>query len=203
MKIIDISQSLHENMPVYPGDPEFEAQRVYSFTQGDACEVSRIALGSHCGTHVDAPSHMLPNGESIDAISLNSFIGPCCVLTMPCALIEAKMLEDAQVQCGERILLRTDPSGAYSGNGPASISLSAAQYLAKMSIKLVGIDTPSIEDMEVFGGEVHRKLLRSGIAILEGLCLQEAVDGEYMLSALPLKMKGENGSPCRAVLIRE
>ena len=79
----------------------------------------------------------------------------------------------------------------------------AAQYLAKLPVKLVGIDAPTVENMELCDGEVHATLLRAGIPLLEGLRLEEADKENYMLSALPIRLTGENGAPCRAVLVEE
>ena len=194
-------------MTVYPGDPNFHSHPVCSFKQGDICEVSELSIGSHCGTHIDAPLHMIPGGKGIEAMPLDCFVGPCRVLTLPAAVITEKMLMDYGVKAGERILLRTDPKAEYTPkNGefnPAVLSMRAAQYLAQAGVKLVGIDSPSVENMEICDGEIHRLLLSSGVAILEGLLLEKANKEEYFLSALPLSLVGENGAPCRAVLIEQ
>lgn len=206
MKIIDISQEIYSGMPVYPGDPSFQTRRVNSFKQGDMCEVSEITMGTHCGTHVDAPLHMLPDGEPLESIPLDCFIGKCRVLTVPYPIISEKTLEELQVKPGERILLRTDPNGKYNRHGkfnPAVLSMRAAQYLAQLPVKLVGIDAPTVENMELCDGEVHRTLLKAGIPLLEGLRLEEVEGENYTLSALPIRLNGENGAPCRAVLIEE
>ena len=83
------------------------------------------------------------------------------------------------------------------------LSVRAAQYLADKHVRLIGIDAPTVENMEICDGEIHRTLLSAGIALLEGLCLTRATKEEYFLSALPLSLVGENGAPCRAVLIEE
>lgn len=207
MKVIDISQKIQCDMTVYPGDPEFRSQLVSSFKQGDMCEVSELTIGSHCGTHIDAPRHMIPGGKTLESLPLESFIGPCRVLTLHANIITEKMLIEKQIQEGERILLRTDPRGEYEPkNGqfnPAVLSMRAAQYLAKQKVRLIGIDAPTVENMEICDGEIHRVLLNAGVAILEGLCLTEAAEEHYYLSALPLSLHGENGAPCRAVLVKE
>ena len=206
MKIIDISQEIYSGMPVYPGDPSFQVRRVNSFKQGDMCEVSEITMGTHCGTHVDAPLHMLPDGAPLESIPLDCFVGKCRVLTVPYPIISEKTLEELQVKPGERILLRTDPNGKYNRHGkfnPAVLSMRAAQYLAQLPVKLVGIDAPTVENMELCDGEVHRTLLKAGIPLLEGLRLEEVEGENYTLSALPIRLNGENGAPCRAVLIEE
>lgn len=206
MKIIDISQEIYQGMPVYPGDPTFQSRRVNSFKQGDMCEVSEVTMGTHCGTHVDAPLHMLPDGQPLECFSLECFIGPCRVLTVPYPVISEKTLEELNVKPGERILLRTDPTGKYNKHArfnPAVLSMRAAQYLAQLPVKLVGIDAPTVENMELCDGEVHATLLRAGIPLLEGLRLEEADKENYMLNALPIRLTGENGAPCRAVLVEE
>ena len=206
MRIIDISQRITESMPVYPGDPPFRSQPVCLFETGDGCEVSKLTIGTHSGTHIDAPSHMIPGGASLDDVPLDCFIGPCRVLTMLQKVITEDMLRTANIRPGERVLLRTDPTGQAIDAGTlscAAITPEAARYLAAQKICLVGIDSPSIEDVEQYGGEVHRTLLGAGIPILEGLDLRNAREEKYVLSALPLSLPGENGSPCRAVLIEE
>lgn len=205
-KIIDISQKVCPEMAVYPGDPRYQTRTVCSFKLGDMCEVSELTMGSHCGTHIDAPLHMIPDGAGIDAMPLDCFYGPCRVLTIGAAVVTEKMLEDLSIEPGERILLRTDPAGKYAGSNrfnPTVLSMRAAQYLAQRQVRLVGIDAPTVENMELCDGEIHRALLSAGVAILEGVCLKDAVKERYTLSALPLNLIGENGAPCRAVLIDE
>lgn len=206
MNIIDISQPLRPGMFVYPGDPQFTRRQACSFRQGDDCEVSELTLGSHCGTHIDAPLHMIPGGNGVEAMPLEHFYGPCRVLTLPVAVIGERMLMEQEIEEGERILLRTDPKGERCNGerfNPSVLSVRAAQYLAERRIRLLGIDAPTVENMELCGGEIHRILMRAGIAILEGLRLNEAKRERYLLSALPLNLPGENGAPCRAVLIEE
>ena len=207
MKIIDISQEIRSDMTVYPGDPSFQSRPSSSFKHGDICEVSELTIGSHCGTHIDAPLHMIPGGATLEKMPLDCFIGPCRVLTLPVQVVTEKMLVERHVQSGERILLRTDPKANYTPkNGefnPAVLSVGAAQYLAKTGVKLVGIDAPTVENMEICDGEIHRTLLAGGVAILEGLILEKADQEHYFLSALPLSLTGENGAPCRAVLVQE
>jgi len=207
MKIIDISQEIHSDMTVYPGDPHFVSRPSSSFKRGDMCEVSELTIGSHCGTHIDAPLHMIPGGATLESMPLDCFIGPCRVLTLPVHVVTEKMLIEHDVKPGERILLRTDPKGEFPAkNGqfnPAVLSMRAAQHLAELKVKLIGIDSPTVENMEICDGEIHRTLLQSGVALLEGLCLEKAAGEHYFLSALPLSLTGENGAPCRAVLVEE
>ena len=204
--IIDISQEIHSGMFVYPGDPQFTSREVLSFARGNVFEVSELTIGSHCGTHIDAPLHMIPGGAPLERLPLEAFYGPCRVLTLPAAVINEKMLAEQNIMEGERILLRTDPSGENRSAerfNPSVLSVRAAQYLVERRIRLLGIDAPTVENMELCDGEIHRMLMNAGIAIVEGLCLEKATHTHYTLSAFPLRLKGENGSPCRAVLIED
>lgn len=207
MRIIDISQRVFEGMNVYPGDPQYRSRKVCSLDEGDNCEVSELTIGSHCGTHVDAPKHMIYGGAPLEDIPLHCFIGPCRVLDIPADVVTAEMLSGYPIGQGDRILIRTDPDARYSmpgaGLNPAVLDISAAVYLSSCGVALVGIDSLSVEDMQISAGAVHRQLLSSGVAVLEGLYLQDAEEGDYFLSALPLALEGENGSPCRAVLVKE
>lgn len=204
MRIIDISQRVHSEMLVYPGDPKYVSETVSSFRDGDGYEVSRLVIGSHCGTHIDSPSHMLAGGDTIDQLPLDAFYGPCRVITASAEDISEKMIISMAVKPGERILLKTDPQAKYGTErfNPSAISLSGARRLAEQKPLLIGIDAPSVENVEEHAGEIHRTLLSAGIVLLEGLCLSHVPDGAYMLSAFPLSLLGENGSPCRAVLIK-
>ena len=205
-RILDISQQICPEMVVYPGDPRFQSRSVSSFKMGNMCEVSELTMGSHCGTHIDAPLHMIKGGAGVESMPLDCFYGPCRVLTIASDVINEKMLSDQQIKPGERILLRTDPKGKHARSGrfnPAVLSMRAAQYLAEMKVRLVGIDSPTVENMELCDGEVHRELMAAGVAILEGVDLREADEERYFLSALPLRLSQENGAPCRAVLVKE
>ena len=205
MRIIDVSQWITPQMLIYPGDPCVQIRNVSSFKKGDECEVSELTLGSHCGTHIDAPNHMIPNGAALDQVPLSCFYGSCRVITIQSRVISEKMLFDADIREGERILLRTDPQGVYTSTNrfnPSALSVGAARFLAEKKLCLLGIDAPTVENMEIYGGEVHRILLSSGVTLLEGLCLADVEDGEYLLSAFPLSIKGGNGAPCRAILIQ-
>ena len=147
-KIIDISQKVCPEMAVYPGDPRYQTRTVCGFKLGDMCEVSELTMGSHCGTHVDAPLHMIPGGATIETMPLEQLIGPCRVLTLAAPVITEKMLSEHQIQEGERILLRTDPKGEYTPkNGqfnPSVLSMRAAQYLAELNVIFHSLSFPSV-----------------------------------------------------------
>ena len=137
--IIDISQEIHSGMFVYPGDPQFTSREVLSFARGNVFEVSELTIGSHSGTHIDAPLHMIPGGDGLETMPLDLFYGPCRVLTLPVAVVSEKMLIEQDIKEGERILLRTDPKGEYRNAdrfNPSVLSVRAA------SIRAQGGSTP-------------------------------------------------------------
>ena len=205
MKIYDIAQEVF-GCQVFAGDPAPEKKQLCSIEKGDLYNLTAFGMCVHNGTHIDAPTHMVPDGKPLESFPLDCFIGPCRVLNVPYPVISEKALQELNVQPGERILLRTDPNGKYNKHArfnPSVLSMRAAQYLAQLPVKLVGIDAPTVENMELCDGEVHAALLKAGIPLLEGLRLEEADKENYELSALPIRLMGENGAPCRAVLIEK
>lgn len=205
MNILDISILLRPGMPAYPGDPAFEKTAAKSRAAGDLCEVSRLVLGSHGGTHVDVPFHFVPGGTDLTAAALAPFIGPCLVL-------EAKDTREvgsaalAAIPPGtRRVLFKTDNSARW--NEPAFaedytyLAAEAARDLVARGVTLVGWDYLSIEAFHATEPVTHGILLGAGVFILEGVNLNSVAPGSYFLSALPLAIAGGDGSPVRAVLL--
>jgi arylformamidase len=205
--IIDISTKLHEDMPIYPGNAEFEVESEESSTS----YISTLKLGSHTGTHMDAPAHAFANGEGVDQVELENCIGKCRVLDMthinPGSGIVTSVLEKEDISQGERILFKTINSKRdYDRDFFKDfiyLESEAAEYLANLEIALVGIDYLSIKKKGRDDNTVHTALLKKDIPIIEGLDLAEVRPGEYKLVALPLKMKDLDASPVRAVLIEK
>ncbi|OHD70623.1 MAG: hypothetical protein A2W19_03495 [Spirochaetes bacterium RBG_16_49_21] len=207
MKIYDISLPISTSLPVWPGDPRVELERTSSIASGADTNMTRIMMGAHTGTHIDAPYHFLENGKTVDAVSLEACIGPCLVVELESdALIEKKELDGLDLGGCERILFKTKNSetGAHPGAGfrehYAALGMSAAMYLAEKRMILVGMDYLSIEAFIAPGNPVHRILLSNEIVILEGLNLSTVNPGRYELICLPLKIVGADGAPARAVL---
>jgi arylformamidase len=206
MTIIDISLPLSADMPVYPGTDPTTIETVKSASGSNV--LSRITMTSHAGTHIDAPKHSLPGASSIDAISLDTFYGPCRVLDLARSQtkITVNDLESFEIQSGERILLKTSNSRrGYESFYDDYVFLSpeGAEYLANLKIRIVGIDSLSIKQRGNPDNTAHTALLSMNIPILEGLNLAEAEAGNYILSAFPLAFIGIDGAPTRAVLITE
>ena len=204
MRIYDITMQLSEELPFYPGDFPVEIAPWTRIADGDPANVSRLTLCTHSGTHVDAPRHFNDLGPTVDQIPLGVLVGKALVVEiLGVPLIGSKELERLPVRGVERLLLKTHNSELWNGSGFcrdfAAVSAEGARYLLELGVKLVGIDYLSIESFEG-DGLVHRTLLDNGVVILEGLNLAEIEPGEYELICLPLKIKGGDGAPVRALL---
>lgn len=204
MRIYDISVPLGEGLPVYPGDPRVLVEPALALEKGDGANVCRITLAGHSGTHVDAPSHMLAHGATLDAVPLSLLMGRALVADLRgAAEIGPRQLEGLPLRGEERLLLKTDNSLLWGLPGfrteYVSLSSEGAEFLLQAGIRLVGIDYLSIESY-AGDGSVHRALLGAGVVILEGLDLSPVEGGVYELLCLPLRIPGGDGAPARAVL---
>lgn len=208
MKYHDISVPIHAGMPVYEGDPSVEITRTHSINRGDPYNVSRLLMGAHTGTHVDAPSHFVDGAGGVDEIPLEVLIGPVKVVDLSgVGAVTADVLAGTELNGAERLLLKTSNSGLWSEAGFRKdfvyLTGDAAEYLVDAGIKLVGIDYLSVEEFDAAPANAHLALLGAGVVILEGINLSKVEAGEYKLICLPLPIKGCDGAPCRAVLADE
>lgn len=206
MEIFDISQTLQESIAVWPGDPEFRISRISGIQNGQGANVSAVHMGTHTGTHLDAPLHLDDAGSGVESVPLRQLLGAARVLEFNSDdCITTSDLEPLDLQGVTRILLKTS-----SGETPESmlnknyafLSEEAAEYLAEKGIVLFGIDAPSVDAWNSEDLSVHRILLKNKIAILEGLRLESVSPGDYELICLPLKLVGCDGAPVRAILRR-
>jgi arylformamidase len=206
-RLYDVSRPLHDGGTIYPGDPEIRFRPHSSIARGDPSNVSALALGSHSGTHIDAPSHFVPGGETVDRVPLERLIGPAVLLDLrdAGAAVGAAELARQDLRGQRRVLLRTRnsalPAGAGFTRGYCALALDGAEYLLERGVELVGIDALSIE---AFGSEdypVHHLLLGRGVVIVEGLDLSVVPAGLYRFICLPLRLEGLDGAPARAVLV--
>lgn len=190
MKIYDISQEVF-SCTVYPGDPLPESFCLYSTEEGDLYNLSSFAMCAHNGTHIDAPSHFLPHGKTVDQMDLTHFVGDCYVARREGDITAEIAREILAKACGiQRILIA----------GKATVTAEAAEVFASGNLKLLGNEGQSVgpEDAPM---EVHLILLKKEIALLEGIVLTKVPEGQYFLSAAPLNLGGAEGAPCRAYLI--
>ncbi|MHB8575408.1 MAG: cyclase family protein [Dehalococcoidia bacterium] len=192
MRIIDITQPIAPGMPVYPGDPAVRLEAWASRGAGDPFNVTVLHMGTHTGTHIDAPAHCIEGGTTVEALSLDVLCGRVHVLAVSAG--STRWPERIPPDC-TRLLLRTAGDGAWFGMDEA-----AARGLVARRIRLIGIDRLSIAraDAEL---PVHGLLLAAGVAIVEGLALEQVAEGSYHLYCLPLALRGADGAPARAVLV--
>src|ERR1700722_14689186 len=192
----------------WPGDPDFHIERATDQEKGDVATVSRIALGVHTGTHMDAPLHFIRNARSIDTMPLDATVGPARVIPIrDTKSIKRGELTEHSISAGERILFKTANSGQAWKSDQFDedfvfISQDAARFLAECGVRTVGVDYLSVGGFREDGLETHQALLGAGIWIIEGLNLDGVDPGQYELVCLPLKLIGAEGSPARAILRR-
>lgn len=207
---IDISVPIHAGMPSWPGDPPVVVELASAMDRGDEANVTRLAIGAHVGTHVDAPVHFLAGGAGVDEMPPDAMVGPARVLSFSAArAIGRADLEGQGIREGERILLRTRNSDTPWYRRPfdrayVHLSVDAAEYLAEVRPRCVGIDYLSVGGFDPGdrNPHAHRLLLAAGVWILEGLHLAEVPPGAYDLVCLPLRLEGGDGAPARALVRR-
>lgn len=207
-RVIDITLAIRQGMPVYPADPEPIVEQVNSIRK-DGFALSTIYMGSHTGTHVDAPSHVLEGGISVDKLLPEGFIGRAILVDLSCvdSIICASHLDMAwnSVNPGKGIEILLLKTGAISSSGRETKKFcmheDTACWISSKNIKAVGVDAFSVED--TMNLPLHRLLLFRGINIVECLDLGCAEEGCYTFICLPLKITGCDGAPARAILIEE
>jgi arylformamidase len=208
MHTYDITLTLSPELPCWPGDTDYELERVQKIDEGATANVSSLTMSAHMGTHVDAPDHFLNNGKTVEKLALSVLSGRAYVLYLPeVDLITAAILEQAEIPPRtRRVLFKTRNSEYWTRQLKdfqtdfVALSPDAAQYLVDRGVKLVGIDYLSIAPYHQ-GLVTHQILLKAGMVILEGLDLSAVSPGRYTLFCLPLKLAGSDGAPARAILI--
>ena len=192
----------------WPGDPDFHIERASDIDKGDVATVSRMSLGVHTGTHMDAPLHFISNARSIDTMPIDATVGPARVISIhDTKSIKRDELIGHAISEGERILFKTANSDHSWKSDQFDetfvfISQDAARYLAEVGVRAVGVDYLSVGGFREDGPETHQALLGAGIWIIEGLNLSAVEPGDYELVCLPLRLIGAEGSPSRAILRR-
>lgn len=213
--IYDISIPVSSQTPCWPGDPAIQIERSLDLAKGDSATVSQLRLGSHTGTHVDAFSHFKPDGKTLDQMDLARYIGRALVVEIEDP--EKVTLGELQrcpsfmdLRKTERVLFKTANSRQQWYQEPFNehfchISPNAARFLIELGIKLVGIDSLSVEAYHaknLYGEEAptHHLFMDAGVYIVEGLNLANIQPGWYEMICLPLALKDGDGSPARVVL---
>lgn len=204
---IDVTVAIRDGMVHWPDNPPIVVERLQDMTRGDHANVSRISLGVHTGTHVDAPVHFDPDQPGVEAIPLAALCGPARVIE----IVDRREVTDrelaaANVVEGERLLLKTHNSPhAWQQHrfveDAVHLTVEAARFLGARRVQTIGIDYLSVGGHAAGNGvAVHHALLEGGVWIIEGLDLTHVPAGPCDLICLPLKIDGADGAPARAIV---
>lgn len=202
---IDISWPISNEVTTYKDKKDVRFSFVKQFNEDNVNE-SKLEIGSHNGTHIDAPFHFIPNGKSIDELDLRLVNGKCRVLdfTHLREKITHRDLEGKKINSEDIVLLKTSNSnllteGKFEPNF-VYLDKTGAEFLAKLRVKAVGFDYLGIERSQP-AHETHITLFNAGTWIIEGIRLKDAKEGNYYLHCMPLLVKGLDAAPARAILI--
>lgn len=212
MKILDLSMRLYSGMPVFPGDPDVHFEQTSSFPQ-DVCRVTRINLGSHTGTHIDAPSHFLPHGAAVTDLDLRCFVGEaiCFKPRMKRSTKDGRLIIDLSapqrkaIREGDRVIISTgweEKAGTpeYFIDHPL-FSEELIEFLREKRLVLLGADLPTLAGRED-AFRMHRELFEANTVFAEGLVQTARLpEKRFFFSAVPLKIENTDGCPVRAYAI--
>ncbi len=204
--IYDVSVPLRAGMPTFAGEPDPRLDYLKQIARGDSANVTALSLGSHTGTHVDAPHHFLDGRSTVEAMSLEALVGPARVIELK----EQRHITAADLEAAgmptetTRVVLKT-PNSAFWEDAEfhtdfVGLTSEAAHWLVEHHFVLVGIDYLSIEQFRSPTHEVHKRLLEAGVIIVEGLDLRHVAAGAYTVVCAPLKVVGAEGAPARVFL---
>jgi arylformamidase len=203
-RLWDISPPVQEGAPVFPGDTPYRQQWAATIAPGCPVNVSTLTLSPHVGAHADAPLHYDPQGTPVGALDLEPYLGPCRVVhAIGCGpLVSWEHIAHAARDLPARVLVRTCERAAVERWDPqlTAFAPETIERLADAGVRLVGIDTASIDPAESKTLDSHQVIRRRGLRVLENLVLDEVPEGDYELIALPLKLMTADASPVRAVL---
>ena len=201
MKFYDVTMPIHTGMPVYKNKPEKQPS-VETVTNGYVTE-SRLSIDVHTGTHVDAPLHMVVDGETIETLALDKLVGPCKVFDMTHIedRIKKEDVENLDIQKDDFLLFKTKNSYDEEFNFDfIFVAECAAKHLAEIGVSGIGVDALGIERSQE-GHPTHKTLFGNNVIIIEGLRLKEVEQGSYTMVAAPLKLQGTDASPARIILL--
>jgi arylformamidase len=197
-------------LPTWPGDPPIEIKRVEKIEEGADANVTKLNMSVHVGTHVDAPYHFLSEGaETVDQLPLDILHGRAYVLNLDNDIdfITSSVLENSGLPTRiKRLLIKTRNSNSWARNEKqfnrnfVAVSEDGARFLIERGIKLVGVDYLSVAPFKNVA-PTHKILLSAGVIIVEGINLHNVPQGRYNFFCLPLKIKGADGAPARAILV--
>lgn len=205
MSWIDVSVAIRDGMVHWPDNPPVVVEKMMDMARGAAANVSKIAIGVHTATHMDAPCHFEPGAAAIDQLPFEAGVGPARVIEIHDPRhITVMELEPYGIVAGERLLFKTANSprawrSTVFVEDAVHLTVEAARWLAARKVRTIGIDYLSVGGFAAHdGAQVHEPLLAAGIAIIEGLDLSDAPAGPCDLVCLPIKLAGSDGAPARA-----
>ena len=210
MTLYDISLTIAEDLPVWPGDPKIELKKISQIENGDEANVTHISACVHIGTHVDAPDHFLGNGKTVEDLPLDLLVGTASMVELAVSgQISAVDLQKANIPEGiTRLLIKTSNSQIWAEGDKEfredfiALEADAASYLVDQGVQVVGVDYLSVAPF-ADPAPTHRILLEAGVLIIEGLNLSGVEAGEYTLLCLPLKIRDSDGAPARVLLKKD
>ncbi len=208
-EVYDISVSLGDEAANWPGDLPFSRELTLKIEAGKPFNLSKLTLSAHLGTHVDTPVHFVAQGKTLDDYPIERWIVPAHVASINSReVIQPADLANLDLRPGDALLLKTlnstsglCTSGVFSKSF-VHMSAETADFCVARKLSLVGIDYASVDKYKAKGFPAHHKLLENEILILEGINLKDVPPGRYTLFCLPLKIKGAEGAPARAILVR-
>ncbi|WP_137788518.1 arylformamidase [Bacillus sp. E(2018)] len=203
MKLYDISMPLYNGVPGWPGDTPYHFDLAWTKEDSGSVNVGKVEMSTHTGTHIDAPYHFTNSGERVGGLDLELYIGRAMVIDVTdmkeitAEIVKARLHADTK-----RVLFKTNcwKDRSVFPNKIVPLSPEAVQMLNEFGVCLVGVDMPSVDQLDSKELEAHHALYEHNIHILEGLVLDQVPEGEYELVALPLALKEADGSPVRAIL---
>ncbi|MBV8466185.1 MAG: arylformamidase [Burkholderiales bacterium] len=202
--IWDITPAVTPAIPVWPGDTPFQFERIANIGPNCPVNISRMTLSTHTGAHADGPLHYHPEGAPIGEVDLDVYVGPCRVIHLHAAngAVEPEHLASKLENCPPRVLLRLYEHAPLAQWDSAfrNVSAAAVDHLAAHGVRLIGVDTASLDPETSKTMDAHHRIYAHRMAILEGLLLDEIAEGDYELIALPLKLTTLDASPVRAIL---
>jgi arylformamidase len=202
--IYDITRTIRPSLAVWPGDTRFVAQHLARIAEGAPVNLTTMTLSTHTGTHADAPYHYDADGDHPVALPLAAYIGPARVVQV--TRRDGPLVPDdlPELPVGvERVLIRSHVSDLPDSTWPAEfpyLSVPLIEWLAGLGMRLIGLDSPSVDDLNSQTLPCHHALRAAGMVNLETLSLRDVPVGDYELIALPLKLDGVCASPVRAIL---
>jgi kynurenine formamidase len=213
MRIVDLSHQVFHHMPVFPGHPCAEITAIKTIPEHGR-SLEHLSFTSHAGTHMDAPSHFIPDGKTVDGIPLTSLMGRASIVDLTrkkkgsLITLDDLTLRTEMFREDSMVLLKTGWDRHFGSpdffDGYPFLTPDAARWIASRGISLLGMDTPSPGPAGPDGDTVHKELLGGGVILIESLCNLDMLYGKtFTLIALPLNLKGCSGAPCRAIAILE